>query len=75
MALGMGLINIIIALIVIGVIVWAARKLIALIPMDGWIKQVIDVIIVVVVVLAIVFYVIIPLLTMLGGSLHMPVLH
>ena len=66
------LINLVIALIVIGVLVWAARKLIALIPMEPWIAQVVDVVIVVGAVLAIVFYVIIPLLTAIGGGIHIP---
>jgi len=61
------LIGIIIALIIIGVVAWAARQLIGLIPMEGWIAQVINVLIIVVLVLAIVFYVIIPLLGMVGG--------
>jgi len=65
-------ISIIITLIILGVLLWAARKLIALIPMDPWLKQVIDVIILVAVVLAIVFYVIIPLLTMVAGGIHLP---
>ena len=68
----MNLINVVIALIIIGVLLWAVRKLLALVPMDGWIKQVVDVIIVVVAVLAIVFYVVIPLLAFLGSGLHMP---
>lgn len=67
-----GLIGIVIALIVIGVVLWAARQLIALVPMEPWIKQVVDVLIVVICVLAIVFYVIIPLLTFLGT--HIPAL-
>ena len=66
------LINLVIALIVIGVLVWAARKLIALVPMEPWIAQVVDVIIVVAAVLSIVFYVIIPLLTAIGGGIHIP---
>ena len=68
----MNLVNVIISLIIIGVLVWAARKLIGLVPMEGWIKQVVDVVIIVVVVLAIVFYVVIPLLSMLGTGLHFP---
>ena len=65
-------INIIIALIVIGVLLWAVRKLIDVIPMEGWIKQIIDVIIIVAVVLVIVFYVVLPLISMVAGGIHMP---
>lgn len=68
------LVAIIIALIVIGVLLWAARQLIGLIPLEPWIAQVINVLIIVIVVLAIVFYVIIPLLTMIGGAIHIPAL-
>ncbi len=71
----MGLISVLASLIVIGVLVWAARKLIALVPMEPWIAQVVDVVIIVVVVLAIVFYIVLPLLGMLGGALggvHIP---
>jgi hypothetical protein len=67
-----GLIGIIIALIIIGVLVWAARQLIGLIPMEPWIAQVVNVLIIVVLVLAIVFYVVIPVLEMLGGAVRIP---
>jgi hypothetical protein len=36
------LIGVLIALIVVGVLLWAARKLISLVPMEPWIAQVID---------------------------------
>jgi len=62
------LIGLIIALIIIGVVAWAARQLIGLIPMEGWIAQVINVLIIVVLVLGIVFYVLVPLLGMVGGQ-------
>jgi len=68
------IVGIVIALIVIGVLVWGARKLLALVPMEPWIKQVADVVIVVGAVLLVVFYVIIPLLSKLG-SMSFPGLH
>jgi hypothetical protein len=71
----MNLIGILIALVVIGVLVWAARRFLALIPMDGWIKQVVDTVLIVVVVLAVVFYIVIPLLSSVAGMLHMPSFH
>jgi hypothetical protein len=67
-----GIVGVIIALIIIGVLVWAARQLIGLIPMDPWIAQVINVLLVVLLVLAIVFWVVIPLISMIGGAVHVP---
>lgn len=67
------ILQVIIALVVIGVFLWAVKKLLPLVPMDGWIKSVVDVIITVVVVLAVVFYVVIPLLEAVAGRL--PLLH
>jgi hypothetical protein len=69
-----GITGIIIALIIVGVLVWAARRLIALVPMDPWIAQVINVLLVVLLVLAIVFWVVIPLISMIGGAIHVPAL-
>ena len=66
------LISVIVALIIIGVLVWAARQLINLIPMDPWIKQVVNVLIIVALVLAIVVYVLLPLLSSFGAHLHLP---
>lgn len=63
------ILGVIIALIVIGVFLWAVKKLLPLVPMDGWIKSVVDVVITVIVVLAIVFYVVIPLLEAIAGRL------
>ena len=53
-------------------LVWAARQLIGLIPMEPWIAQVVNVLIIVLLVLAIVFYVVIPILQMLGTAVHIP---
>lgn len=61
------LIGIVIALIIAGFIFWAIRQLVALIPMEPIFRQIIDVIIIILVVGIIIFYVIIPLLHMLGG--------
>lgn len=57
------LINIIIWLIIAGFILWAARMLIALVPMDAWLKQVVDVLLYIVVGAIIVFKIVIPLLS------------
>ena len=65
------LIHIVIALIVAGFILWALRQILGLIPMDAWIKQVVDVLILIIVVAIVLFYVLIPLLTMLAGQLHL----
>lgn len=56
------ILQVLIALVIIGVFLWAVKKLLPLVPMDGWIKSVVDVILTVIVVLAVVFYVIVPLL-------------
>jgi len=65
------LIQIIIALIVAGFLLWAVRMILGLIPMDAWIKQVVDVILLIAVVAIVLFYVLIPLLKMLPGALHL----
>jgi len=64
------LIQIVIALIVAGFILWAVRLILGLIPMDAWIKQVVDVILIIAVVAIVLFYVLIPLLKMLPSALH-----
>lgn len=64
------IIQIVIALIVAGFILWAVRQIIDLIPMDAWIKQVVNVLILIAVVAIVLFYALIPLLHMLAGSLH-----
>jgi len=64
------LIQIIIALIIAGFVLWALRLVLGLVPMDAWIKQVVDVLILIVVVAIVLFYVLIPLLKMLPGVLH-----
>jgi len=65
------LISIVIALIVAGFLLWALRQIIALIPMDPWLKQVVDVLILIVVVAIVLFYVLVPLLHMLAAQLHL----
>jgi len=65
------LINIVIALIVAGFVLWAMRQVIGLIPMDAWIKQVAEVLILIAVVAIALFYVLVPLLHMLAGQLHL----
>ena len=65
------IIQIIIALIIAGFILWALRQVLGLVPMDAWIKQVVDVLIMIVVVAIVLFYVIIPLLHMLGAQVHL----
>jgi hypothetical protein len=65
------LINIVIALIVAGFILWAVRMIVDLIPMDAWIKQVINVLIWIIVVAIVLFYVLVPLLHMLASQLHL----
>jgi len=62
--------QIIIALIIAGFILWAVRMVLGLIPMDAWIKQVVDVILLIAVVAIVLFYVLIPLLKMLPSALH-----
>lgn len=64
------LIQIIIALIVAGFLLWAVRQVIGLIPMDAWLKQVVDVVLMIAVVAIVLFYVLIPLLRMLPSALH-----
>jgi hypothetical protein len=61
------LISIVIALIVAGFVFWALRLIIGLLPLEPLFKQVIDVLIIILVVGIIIFYVVIPLLHMLGG--------
>ena len=65
------IIQIIIALIIAGFILWALRQVLGLVPMDAWIKQVVDVLIMIVVVAIVLFYVIVPLLHMLGAQVHL----
>jgi len=64
------LIQAIIALIIAGFLLWAVRQILGLIPMDAWIKQVIDVLLLIAVVAIVLFYVLIPLLKMLPSALH-----
>lgn len=70
------LIQVIIALIVAGFVLWAARKVIALLPLEPIFKQIIDVLIVIVAVAIVIFYAVIPLLRLLAGiSFHVTGLH
>ena len=64
------LIHILIALIIAGFILWALRQIIGLIPMDSWLKQVIETLVLICVVAVVLVYVLIPLLNMLAGQLH-----
>ena len=66
-----GLIQIVIALIVAGFILWALKQVIGLIPMDAWLKQVVEVLLWIIVVAIVLFYVLIPLLHMLASQLHL----
>jgi hypothetical protein len=61
------LVQIIIALLIAGFLVWAVRRVVAIIPMEPIIAQVIDAIIIIAVVAIILFYVVIPLLHALAG--------
>jgi hypothetical protein len=66
------IISIVIALLIAGFVFWALRKIIALIPMEPIFRQVIDVILIILVVAIVLFYVVIPLLHLLGGGVHLP---
>lgn len=68
------IIGIIIALLVAGFVLWALKKLIALVPLDAYFKQIIDVLVTILVAAIVLFYVIIPLLHMLTGF-SIPSLH
>ena len=61
------IIHIIIALLVAGFVLWAVRKILALIPMEPLFKQIIDVLLIILVVAVVLFYVVIPLLHVLAG--------
>ena len=62
------IIQIVIALLTVGFILWAARKLIALVPLDAMFKQVTDVLLTILVAAIILFYVVTPLLHLLAGT-------
>ncbi len=64
------IIGIIVALLVAGFVFWALKMVIGLIPMDPFFAQIINVLLLIIVVAIVLFYVIIPLLHMLAGSLH-----
>lgn len=65
------IVQIIIALLVAGFIFWAARQIVALIPMEPIFAQAINVILIILVVAIILFWVVIPLLHMVAGlNLH-----
>lgn len=61
------IIQIIVALLIAGFILWAGRLLASCIPMDPIIARVVDVLIMVLAVAIVLFYVVIPLLNMLAG--------
>jgi len=65
------IVQIVIALIVAGFILWALRQLLGLIPMDAWLKQVVEVLLWIIVVAIVLFYAIIPLIHMLAGAVHL----
>jgi hypothetical protein len=67
------LIEILIALIVLAFVIWAVRAVVAILPLDAFLKQVIDVLITIVIVGVVIFYVVIPLLHILVA--HAPSLH
>lgn len=64
-------IQLIVALLIAGFVLWAGRLLVSCIPMDPLIAKVIDVLLIVLAVAIILFYVVIPLLNMLAG-VHVP---
>lgn len=61
------IIQIIIALLIAGFVFWAVRQIVALIPLEPIFKQIIDVLLIILVVAIVLFYVVIPLLHILGG--------
>jgi hypothetical protein len=61
------LIQIIVALLIAGFVLWAGRLLASCIPMDPIIAKVVDVVIMILAVAIVLFYVVIPLLQMLAG--------
>jgi hypothetical protein len=65
------IVQIIIALLIAGFVLWALKQLIGLVPLDAWIKQIVDVLITILVAAIILFYVIIPLLHLLAGAIHL----
>ena len=65
------LVNILIALLIAGFVLWAVRAILDLVPMDAWLKQVANLLILIVVVAVVLVYVLIPLLHMLVGQIHL----
>ena len=63
------LIQLIIILIVCGVLYWAVKLIIDLIPMDAWFKQIIQTVLLIAIVIIVVFYILIPLLQQLPSLL------
>lgn len=66
----MPIMDIVIAIIIIAFLVWAVRLIIGVIPMDAWLKQVVEVLLMILVGAIIVFYILVPLLHMLAS--HIP---
>lgn len=67
------IVQIIIALIIAGFVLWAGRQLVAVLPLDDLIKRVIDIVLVILAVAVIIFYAIVPLLGLLA-NMHLPML-
>lgn len=61
------IIQIIVALLIAGFVLWAVRSIIGLVPIDPLFKQIIDVLLIILVVGIVLFYVVIPLLHLLAG--------
>ena len=61
------LLSIILTLVVLGVIVWAVREIVAVLPLDATIRRVVDVLVLVVVIVIVVSV----LARLLGMPLHM----
>ena len=69
------LLQIIIALVIIGLIYWAYTQLIGLVPMPPPIATVLHVVVIVILVLALIYYAILPLFGLLFGMLGSGGLH
>lgn len=69
------LVQIIIALVIIGLIYWAYGQLIGLVPMPAPVATVLHVVVVVILVLALIYYAVLPLMGLLIGMLGSGGLH
>lgn len=61
------IINLIIWLIIAGFIYWAAKQIVALLPIDAWFKQIIQVLLLILVAAIVLFKVLIPALQAVAG--------